>query len=110
MIDKRIGMRIKECRERRKLTQDNLSEAVGLTTGYISSIERGEKFPRIDRLIAILNVLEASANDIFIDVLDNAHEVQASELSMRLAELPPKEQRRILTVVSAMIEDVEQNN
>lgn len=39
MIDKRIGERIKQCRERLGLTQDQFAERLGLTTNYISTVE-----------------------------------------------------------------------
>lgn len=45
MIDKRIGERIKQCRERLGLTQDQFAERLGLTTNYISTVERGASFP-----------------------------------------------------------------
>lgn len=41
MIDKRIGQRIKECRERIGLTQEQFSEKTGLSVNYISTVERG---------------------------------------------------------------------
>ena len=54
MIDKRIGERIKQCRERLGLTQDQFAERLGLTTNYISTVERGASFPRCEKLIAIM--------------------------------------------------------
>ena len=45
MIDKRIGQRIKECRERIGLTQEQFSEKTGLSVNYISTVERGGSFP-----------------------------------------------------------------
>ncbi len=65
MIDKRIGERIKQCRERLGLTQDQFAERLGLTTNYISTVERGASFPRCEKLIAIINGLEVSADAIF---------------------------------------------
>ena len=50
MIDKRIGKRIKECRERLGLTQEQFAEKVGLATNYISTVERGASFPRCEMI------------------------------------------------------------
>lgn len=107
MVDKRIGVRIKECRERAGMTQEQLAEASDISTGYLSSIERGERFPRIENLISILNAMKASANDIFIDVLDNADLIEASELTKRINALPITEQRRILAVLETLLADAE---
>ena len=41
MIDKRIGKRVKQARERLGITQEDLAEKTGLTTNYISTVERG---------------------------------------------------------------------
>ena len=46
MIDKRVGKRIKQYRERLGLTQEEFAEKTGLASGYISTVERGITFPR----------------------------------------------------------------
>ena len=37
-----LGLRIKELRKKKKLTQDELSEKAGITGKYMGIIERGE--------------------------------------------------------------------
>lgn len=109
MIDKRIGRRIKERREQLGLTQAEFAEQLGVATNYISTIERGASFPRCEKLIAILNGLETSADAIFCDVLDCSAAYQASTLSERLQGIPAREQKRILEVVDLMIRQAEQD-
>ncbi len=103
MIDKRIGRRIKECRERLGLTQEQFAEKTGLTPNYISTLERGASFPRCEKLILIINALETNADAIFCDVLEHSTDYQASILSRQLEALPPQEQKRILEMVELMI-------
>ena len=110
MIDKRIGKRIKECRERLGLTQEQFAEKTGLTPNYISTRERGASFPRCDKLILIMNALETNADAIFCDVLEHSADYQASVLSRRLEALPPREQKRILDILELMIRQAEENN
>ena len=43
----RIGKRIKQCRERLGLTQEQFAEKTGLTTNYISTVERGAILPSL---------------------------------------------------------------
>ena len=109
MIDKRIGKRIKECRERLGLTQEQFAEKTDLTVNYISTLERGASFPRCERLITILNALETNADSIFCDVVEHSADYQASVLSQKLAGLPLKSQRRILETVEFMIEQEKQD-
>ena len=103
MIDKRIGERIKQCREQLGLTQEQFAERLGLTTNYISTVERGASFPRCEKLIAIINGLETSADAIFCDVIPHTSEYRSGILSEELKELPAEEQQRILEIVELMI-------
>jgi len=109
MIDKRIGKRIKECRERLGLTQEQFAEKTGLTTNYISTVERGASFPRYEKLIIILNTLQVSADAIFCDVLTHGNDYKASKLSSELSTLPPEAQNRILQMVELMIRQEKEN-
>lgn len=110
MIDKRIGRRIKECRERLGLTQEQFAEKTGLTPNYISTLERGASFPRCEKLILIINALETNADAIFCDVLEHSAQYQASVLSRQLGALPPREQKRILEIMELMIRQATENN
>lgn len=109
MIDKRIGKRVKQAREHLGITQEALAEKTGLTTNYISTVERGKSFPRCEKLIILLNGLETSADTIFCDVLEHVGEAKASELSQKLSELPPNTQKRILQMVELMIKQEKDN-
>lgn len=109
MIDKRIGKRVKQARERLGITQEDLAEKTGLTTNYISTVERGMSFPRCEKLIILLNGLETSADSIFCDVLEHSGEAKVSELSKKIADLPPEAQKRILQMVELMIQQETDN-
>ena len=54
-----LGLRIKEFREKRKLTQDKLAETVGIDPKHLSRIENGSRNPSIkllQRLAAGMNM------------------------------------------------------
>ena len=110
MIDARIGKRIKECREKIGLTQEQFAEKTGLTTNYISTVERGVSFTCCEKLITILNVLEVSADAIFCDVLTHSNTYKPSSLSDELSTLSPEAQKRILQIVELMIKQEKENN
>ena len=103
MIDERIGKRIKQCRERLGLTQEQFAEKTGFTANYISTIERGASFPRCENLITLLNALEVSADEVFCDVLDYAAKFKESQLAEELDNLSPDAKKRILQIVEFMI-------
>lgn len=56
---KLLGLRIKEIRKSRGLTQENLAEKVDLETASLSAIESGRAFPSLvalEKIAAVLNV------------------------------------------------------
>ena len=104
-IDKRLGKRFKEYRKKKGFTQEQLGEKVGASAMFISQIERGTAFPRNDNFIAILDALDITANDIYMDVLKKSCEVKSSILSGEIETLPYEEQNRIFSVVETMIQE-----
>ena len=108
MIDKRIGKRIKERREELGLTQEEFAEKVGFATHYLSTIERGAAFPRYEKLIALLDGLECSADAIFCDVISYSSGYRSSILSEMIGNLPVKEQKRILDTVEFLIRQAQE--
>lgn len=108
-IYKEIGKRFKENREIQELTQADLAEKVGTSVTYISSVERGLSFPRGDKLVAILNALNSSADSVFCDVVKASAKQRASVLYDMLLELPSKEQNRILEIIEFLIRQSKNN-
>lgn len=60
-----IGARIKRLRQVKKLTQEQLSEKMGITSKYLSSIERGKENPTLDTLIKLALALDIEILEIF---------------------------------------------
>lgn len=105
MIEKLIGKRIKEQRMKCKLTQDELSEMIGISKNHLSAIERGIYRVQIDTLVDIINRLGCSADEIFCDVIDTGYKVRSSRLEDKLEGLSPETQTQILAVVETMIKN-----
>ncbi|MCI8388969.1 MAG: helix-turn-helix transcriptional regulator [Clostridiales bacterium] len=103
MINKKIGKRIKQCREQLNLTQQELAEQLGMTTNYISSLERGASFPRCENLVTLLNGLDVPADAIFCDVVNRSSRYMEVILSEELRTLSPEAQKRILQTLAFMI-------
>ena len=108
MIDPRIGKRFKEAREKIGLTQEELAEKSGLSTNYISTVERGSSFPRCEKLILLMNALDTSADAIFCDVVPRSNVYLSGSLSEAISELPVESQSRILEVVELLVRQEKQ--
>ena len=68
-IEQIIGKRIQKIRQARGYTQQQFSEMIGLSTNYLSDVERGKSSVRLGKLATIINALECSADEVFIDVI-----------------------------------------
>jgi len=60
MNNQDMGLRIKQCRKARKVTQEQLAEAVDITPHYLYEIERGSKSASVSILADIANTLQTS--------------------------------------------------
>ncbi len=56
-----VKYNIKCFREKINLTQDQLSEIAGISSDYLSEIERGKKVPSLKRLFRIADALGVPA-------------------------------------------------
>lgn len=62
-----IQSKIKKYRNEKTLTQEELAECVGVTTDYISLIERRKRVPSLKVLLLIAEVLEIEPYKFLID-------------------------------------------
>lgn len=102
-IYKEIGKRFKENREKLGITQVELAKMIGTSVTYISSVERGLSFPRGDKLVAILNALNCSADSVFCDVVGASLKQKGCLLYDMVQCLPSREQMKILEVVELLV-------
>lgn len=98
VLDK-LGFRIREERQRVKLTQEQLAELAGCNESYIGQIERGEKNPSLEILVHIANALNVTMDYLLAD------NVKVNQINGLLAELinltndrDPDDVRFIITV------------
>ena len=60
-----LGLRIKELRKTRGLTQRQLADKVNIDPKHLSRLEVGNSFPSIDTLERLANVLEVELRNFF---------------------------------------------
>src|SRR5699024_5663085 len=105
---KSIGKNIRKYRLMKKLRQEDLAEKADLSINYVGAIERGEKTPSLESLIAIINALGVSADMILADVLDNGYVVKDSLLAQKLDKLSAEDRSRIYDVIDTLIRHAKQ--
>jgi transcriptional regulator with XRE-family HTH domain len=55
---------LRELRERSGLTQEKLAHAAGLTTNYLSDVERGRKVPSLTTVLQLAHGLGCAPGDL----------------------------------------------
>ena len=106
-MDKRVlGERIKEARERKGLTQEQLAEMVDYSPAHMSVVERGLKAPRLEKMIAIANALQCDIDFLLRDellVMNAMNTAQSSVIWKKISHLPSRKQQAILQALDAIV-------
>ncbi len=100
---KLLGARIKELRNKKKLTQAQLGDKINLDSTHISSIEVGNSFPSLAKLEIMAEVLDVELQDFFVFVSSKTK----SELLDEIKELVEKStDERDVRVAHKVIKDI----
>lgn len=62
---KTLGVRIKALRKLQGWSQERLAEQAGISTQYVSNIERGKENPTLDLLLRLAEALRVSPAELF---------------------------------------------
>lgn len=103
-----IGEKLKEYRLKLGLTPKAFAELVNLSPRYYVDIERGDKTPKLETFIRILNALEASADYVLQDSLVIGYTPQSNTLTKKLDGLSPAKKRQALAILDTTIETLKE--
>ena len=87
-IDKDFGQTIKKFRVNAGLTQEQLSEKLGISLKYISRLENGYSGIKTQTLIRCMNILGIEPNILFSKFITNKDIKDNIQLSVDIATLP----------------------
>lgn len=87
-----IGNNVSRYRNMAGLTQTQLAERVGISTAFISRVERGQKMMKVQTLYTVAKVLEVSCDALLCQDVRNT---QLENIKVLLADLPDKYERAI---------------
>lgn len=93
-----IGQRIKEERRKKGWSQEKLSEAIDVTTVYISRVERGSSQINLKRLAQISRVLGTSVEYLIVGTVTKTPNYLDKELYETLLTCTPDKQRLIYNI------------
>lgn len=64
-LRRRLGLRIREVRRARGLTQEELAERVGISPRYLSRVEVGQQNPSIQTVAQLATALDIELSELF---------------------------------------------
>lgn len=99
-----MGDRVKELRKKRRLTQEQLAEKIGVSLQYVSEIERGLSMPSMQVFLKLLEVLDASADYLLRDMVSCANPYGDKQIATRLERLSPKQRQALMAIIDAYME------
>ncbi|MGN0467801.1 MAG: helix-turn-helix domain-containing protein [Acutalibacteraceae bacterium] len=102
---KLIGSRIKEKRKGLKMTQEMLSEKLGVTVGYISQLERGITKISLSTLADISEILCCDMSFFVSGAALNQPDYLQKELVEKYSLLTQKQKRCVLGFIDIMIKN-----
>ncbi len=103
MIDyKDIGVRIRTVRLQRKLTQEQLAEAVGVGVTHISHIETGNSVPSLQVIVDIINALDCSADELLCIEINQARPLFNNWLGELVSDCDADEVKLITDMVVSL--------
>jgi transcriptional regulator with XRE-family HTH domain len=65
VLQRKLGQRIASLRKARKLTQEQLAEAIGCSVEFISLVERGVNAPSVAGLEKFAQTLKTEVRELF---------------------------------------------
>ncbi len=113
-----LGHRLRELREARELTQEQLADRVGYNGKYISEVERGTRDVPLSTLARIATGLDLLPGDLLPrskeEMVDRVGQRQErarldsiERLESILASLPREERKRALVLVRSLVSFLE---
>lgn len=98
-----LGKRIREERLRLNLTQEKLSEDIGISTAYLGQIERGERSVTLDKLVPLANKLGVTVDFLLNDYIGTVEDdINLNRLNQLLQNKTAAEKEMAVNMVKLL--------
>ena len=98
-----IGQRIKQKRQARGMTQENLAEALACSVGYISNMERGTTKISLTTLAKIADALHCDLGELVVGTSMRGEHYLDFEFEEIISTLDEKEKQMLLHLLKTYI-------
>lgn len=66
-VKSRFGSRLRQLRDERGYSQEELAERAGLHRNYVGGVERGERNVALENIVKLAKALSVPPRDLFVD-------------------------------------------
>ena len=101
-IDKVFGKILREFRDKSGLTQEQLSEKLGISLKYISRIENGNNGIKTQTLIKYMDILGITPNLLYKNLLTNPEIKNNIELTEKISSLSNEKKEFISSIIDLL--------
>lgn len=105
---KSMGKKLKSYRAKCGWSLKECSERIGISTRYLAGIERGDKVPKLETFLLILNTLNASADDVLQDSLVVGYEAKSNDMIRKLNALDVTKRKQALEIFDSVISSLKE--
>ena len=105
-LKERFGAFIKKHRLAKKMTQEELAVALGLTKKSVCYFESGRTFPSQENIFKLSTILDMSLDEFVFGVSHFNHEISIPQINEMLQTLSDREQGMALGALSTIIETI----
>ena len=105
---KSMGKKLKSYRAKCGWSLKECSERIGISTRYLADIERGDKLPKLETFLLILNTLNASADDVLQDSLVVGYEAKSNDMIRKLNALDVTKRKQALEIFDSVISSLKE--
>lgn len=99
---RKLGLRIKEARLSKNLTQEQLAELVNCNTSHISNVENNHTKVSLNVLLAIANALDTTIDYLLTQQYKNTSQAVDTEIMRILSTLDTEEKQQVLRILNAL--------
>ncbi len=100
-----IGQRIQNKRKALKKTQENMAEALSVTVGYVSQIERGITKVNLETLSAISDYLGTDISELITGASTNSSAYLSAEFKKSFNALSPQGKKTLIEISSILLKN-----
>lgn len=108
MDSKSMGRKIRAYSAKRGWSTEECAERAGISTRYLADIERGNKVPKLETFLHILNTVVASSDDVLQDSLVAGYEAKSNEIIKKLQTLDVTKRKQALDIFESVVASLEE--